>query len=417
VSFNDFKNTTSYKLIGLPGEVNILLEEILNGSAGKENDWRAFYDPGSGNLKEYDGTFRFNRGNGYWVLSKNKISLNKNINTVELKADNTCSIALHPEWNIITNPFTKEISSTDLRKVNKLGNEAKIYYYENGGYINLLKIKAYKGYYFFNNPVYNLDSLKIPYISSNTVPKKSWIEENTKEIGIKLVEGNKEIGKVFVGYLEEGKEGLDRYDEYSPPGEFERKSIKIRNDKLETEYKYLRKDYRKEIGDGQKYEIDIKIDPDKKMKLRAIVGKEYGDYKLYLVDERLKNIYDLTREDEIEISTNHKFNQYEFLVGTEEYVKVRTENLVPKEIELYQNYPNPFNPRTIIRFSLPEESRVTLLVYNLLGELVKTLINNQVYRVGYHEVVWDASIETSGIYFYKLNIGNYVLVKKMILMK
>ncbi len=89
---------------------------------------------------------------------------------------------------------------------------------------------------------------------------------------------------------------------------------------------------------------------------------------------------------------------------------------IPGEFALMQNYPNPFNPSTKIKFDLPEGSDVKLRVYNVLGEEVATLING-ILPAGQHEVKFDASNLASGIYIYRMRAGNFVQVKKMLLMK
>ncbi|MDP4196139.1 MAG: YCF48-related protein [Bacteroidota bacterium] len=87
-----------------------------------------------------------------------------------------------------------------------------------------------------------------------------------------------------------------------------------------------------------------------------------------------------------------------------------------KSFELTQNYPNPFNPSTTIKYSVPNEGKVSLKVYNLLGEEVATLVN-QNQSAGTYSVNFDASSLSSGIYFYQLSSGNNVSVKKMMLVK
>ena len=89
---------------------------------------------------------------------------------------------------------------------------------------------------------------------------------------------------------------------------------------------------------------------------------------------------------------------------------------IPDEYELSQNYPNPFNPSTIIRFSMPEAANVVLTVYNVLGQEIASLIN-QTMDAGHHEVQFDASNLNSGMYIYKLQAGNFVSIKKMMLAK
>jgi hypothetical protein len=89
---------------------------------------------------------------------------------------------------------------------------------------------------------------------------------------------------------------------------------------------------------------------------------------------------------------------------------------VPLVYSLGQNYPNPFNPSTVIRFEIPKQANVELKVYNLLGQVVATLVNGDM-KAGRHEATFDASRLSSGVYFYKLIAGSFVDTKKMLLLK
>jgi Family of unknown function (DUF5689)/Secretion system C-terminal sorting domain len=84
--------------------------------------------------------------------------------------------------------------------------------------------------------------------------------------------------------------------------------------------------------------------------------------------------------------------------------------------QLYQNYPNPFNPETIIAYSVPKESRVILTVFNILGQKIKTLVD-QKKPAGTHQVKFDGTGLSSGVYFYCVNAGDYFQVRKMLLLK
>ena len=89
---------------------------------------------------------------------------------------------------------------------------------------------------------------------------------------------------------------------------------------------------------------------------------------------------------------------------------------LPTTMALYQNYPNPFNPSTTIRFDLPVRSIVKVDIYNILGQKVATIIDREL-RAGRHEVEFDGSGFASGIYFYRLNAGESVQTRKMLLIK
>jgi hypothetical protein len=88
----------------------------------------------------------------------------------------------------------------------------------------------------------------------------------------------------------------------------------------------------------------------------------------------------------------------------------------PDHLTMYQNYPNPFNPETSIRFELPKRGRVTLSVYNLLGQQVRTLVDKDM-PAGRHEVSFDGSGLATGVYFYRLKIDNTVQTRKMLMIK
>ena len=88
----------------------------------------------------------------------------------------------------------------------------------------------------------------------------------------------------------------------------------------------------------------------------------------------------------------------------------------PEIFHLKQNYPNPFNPTTIISFEIPKESYVDITIYNLAGEKIKTLINHKM-KTGYHSITWNATDMPTGIYLYRINAGNFLDIKKCILMK
>jgi len=87
----------------------------------------------------------------------------------------------------------------------------------------------------------------------------------------------------------------------------------------------------------------------------------------------------------------------------------------PHEYSLLQNYPNPFNPSTTISFVLGEKSDYKLTIYNVTGQVVQTF--DRTAEAGEHSVVWDAADNSSGVYFYKLEAGNFSSTKKMVLLK
>ena len=87
-----------------------------------------------------------------------------------------------------------------------------------------------------------------------------------------------------------------------------------------------------------------------------------------------------------------------------------------KKFELSQNYPNPFNPSTTIKFNLPEAGIVKLTLFNILGQQIRTLVN-EFKESGVHTINFDASELNSGMYIYKIESGSFTQTRKMTLVK
>jgi len=104
--------------------------------------------------------------------------------------------------------------------------------------------------------------------------------------------------------------------------------------------------------------------------------------------------------------------------GTFSYSNViEVDVTAPLQFELSQNYPNPFNPSTTINFSLAKESNVNLKVFDLLGQEIISLVNNEFMNAGSYSYKFDASKLASGTYIYRLEAGDFVQTKKMTLTK
>ncbi len=117
--------------------------------------------------------------------------------------------------------------------------------------------------------------------------------------------------------------------------------------------------------------------------------------------------------DEVHKSNNTGWNLLTYNGGT---TAVEKKPDAVQSFKLSQNYPNPFNPTTTIRYTVPQTRFVSLKVYDILGRLVKTLVNEQELP-GTHEVRFNGSGISSGVYFYRLEAGEYVATKKFVLLK
>lgn len=125
----------------------------------------------------------------------------------------------------------------------------------------------------------------------------------------------------------------------------------------------------------------------------------------------------LYTEDGTPFTLGLKYNVYvSNSLGIPTSIEEENNPATVSNFDLQQNYPNPFNPTTQIRFSLAEQSQVTLKVYNVLGKEIVTLVND-VKSAGVHEIGFDGSGLASGVYFYTLQAGKFTRTNKMILIK
>ena len=107
------------------------------------------------------------------------------------------------------------------------------------------------------------------------------------------------------------------------------------------------------------------------------------------------------------------------IVGSQ--LNINESELIPETFALHTNYPNPFNPTTTILYDLPKAATVYLVIYDVLGRQVRTLVNQDL-TAGYHRAVWDATDDlgrplSGGLYIYRIQAGGYSKTMKMVLLK
>ena len=130
----------------------------------------------------------------------------------------------------------------------------------------------------------------------------------------------------------------------------------------------------------------------------------------------LVNHYQFRDSDLITGNLIYRLKQIDFS-GAENFSnEIIVDIKVPDKFELQQNFPNPFNPSTLIQYQVPENTFVRLKVYDSLGKEISTLVNEQ-KNAGLYSVNFDAQELSSGVYFYTLYVGDFITMKKMILIK
>jgi hypothetical protein len=115
-------------------------------------------------------------------------------------------------------------------------------------------------------------------------------------------------------------------------------------------------------------------------------------------------------------ASNQKYLGFWFVYNQSKITSVDDKVVLPTEFKLEQNYPNPFNPSTVIKFGVPERTNVLIKIYDILGSEIITLVNEEM-EAGWYKKEFNASAYSTGVYIYRMQAGNFVSTKKMLMIK
>ncbi|MBI5021905.1 MAG: T9SS type A sorting domain-containing protein [Ignavibacteriales bacterium] len=414
-------SSIQYRLFSVPGIVDTLRVGIYPFGVPRI-DWRMFSD--NGNAENYLIELSLNSylktGEGYWLLKKGEFYLPQfDMLTPTLNSDASYNIQIHSGWNIIGNPFDKNIAWQSVIDANSLPASTKLYSYT-GSYIEKLALEPFKGYYFFNSS--NLTSLKFPYPFGriNVTPKiipTLWSVKLNYESDLNHDTEN------YLGIAPIAKQGMDMLDGRKPPLFLDQGFLYFPRPVWDETFQRFSSDFRPEIGQGQTWDFEV-ANPRKSLGKIGFDGIDNipGDYRVILINLWNSTPFDLRKQPTYSFLSVIEKMQFKIVIGTEEYIESEIDKVLPKEFELVQNFPNPFNSSTSLSVKLPRDANVKLNIYNSLGQLVKTIAEGA-YTAGIHTFVWDGtdasgSITSSGVYFYRLLEGATILqTKKMIMIK
>ncbi len=426
ITFGEVTDKTSYKIVGLPGDINLPITETISGTY--KTDWKAFYDNGNTDnyYIEYDGTemFNYKPGRAFWITSRNGVVVASEQNSVAIDSNNYYAIPLHSGWNVISSPFEKTVSWNRVIEGNSITLNPLLYGWTGTWKSAVSVMNPFEGYYFYN--AHNRTELKIPYSpagASNAQLLKGNEFVINNSICFDLLKNNESVSSIYAAINDSASVDFDKNDYYAAPGNFEDVSLKIFNNSLSSSYKYLFADSRPLIDEGQTFDLQTKNNTGTVLEMVwNTIPEQYKDYETYLVDRRINKFYDLKTINKIELPAYYKENNFSLLIGTQNYINSIKQSLLPSEYTLYQNYPNPFNAGTVIRYSLPYESEINITLYNIVGEVVKEIINTK-QTEGYYEQQIQMNNFASGVYFYRINAKsidgkhNFNTTKKMVLLK
>ena len=423
---------SSYQIISIPADLddpspgNVL--SILEKQSKKK--WRLFDCNDGKNINiEYPhpDIRNFDPGVGMFLIVKESGKQIKLQNGSFVIAEEF-NINIRSGWNLIGNPYNFNVPLTvNFISLNS-GLDVKLLTYNDEWIDTVTVMKQWKGYAI---SVTTDDILKIkPFaekISSNQNTKQSMMSSNNWHIQILAQCGIAGDNINYAGVKFNAADDWDENDSFEPPSFGEYIMLSFPHPEWGHFLSKYTTDFKSPNEASYSWNIEVVTNiPDKVTLTFTNFESVPAEYEIWLYDD-LVNILQNIRINRIYEFAGRGENQPKYLkliVGKTEFIKENLEPLkiTPDSYELCQNFPNPFNPSTTIRFGLPKEERVTLKLYNIAGNEVKTLVDNEMKSKGYHVAVWDGrdfsgNIVANGVYMYKLKTKNFTQNKKMILMK
>jgi len=418
---------TSYRMISLPiqpsdGSPQAILVDDLG--AYDDTKWRlGRWSPADNGYHEYTVNWNatqdnFRTGRGYWLIVKDSKSIDASGTSVDVTGNYT--IVLQPGWNQIGSPFVFDIRWDEVIKGENV--QDYLYRYDDGGYEPAIFMEPWYGYW-----VRNLgsvpDTIWVPPTEfGSKLPKTGLTSGEDKHWEIKLSVrcGSFRDDHNYLGVSPDASDEWDRLDFFEPPPAWSYVSLYFPHKDQRLNPGDYTTDFRPEFDDGQIWEFVIKTNvslSDIELNIDQIESVPIK-FEVYLFDIEGRRVMNLRDDNRYRFNPRGSDREFRIVIGTPEYIqKVRGEfSSIPAHFSLSQNYPNPFNPITKIKYALPQDSYVRLEIFNILGEKVATLVNGR-QKAGYKSVSWDGGRFSSGIYFYRLNCGDYTQTRRMILLK
>jgi hypothetical protein len=412
ITFPENPAPSDYRMVSIPGIPPGTLSELIAGSGGLQKfDWRAFRVPGTGLTAEMKPEDQLNAGEGVWLIRKNAINITKSTTMPPLQANGTVPIQIHAGWNIVANPFDAPVPWSAVQSQNGLLVSDVIQGWS-GSYTVDTVMDPFKGYYYFNNSR-GATTLAIPYPlpstqhqASNAVPVISW------SLHVSFETSDNIDADCRLGVSPAGAGGQDPLAIRKPPLAFSGGEVYFSRPDRGGNRGRFSTDYRPGLNGGGEWDIEVSRPGGCTGILRfdGIDGIP-PEYRVVLVTPDEGWPIDLRSRQSYRLQSPMTGLTVKVLVGTGAEVERTLAALLPASFSLGQNYPNPFNPATTIRYGLPVRSTVNLAVFNALGQQVRELVRGE-EEAGFHEVRFDGSGISSGVYFYRLRAGGFMETRK-----
>ena len=420
ISFGAINNSSSYKLVALPGDLSLRIEETAPGVANR--DWTAYIQDSTANslvLYSMTDDFEFQPGNGIWFLSKRDwVMRPQNVPSVPLSRNGTYTIPLRAGWNIISNPFDLDL---DWEEVLKWNGYSQALWSWDGNYEETNEFQSAsrdgRAYYYFNAE--QASSLQLPYPGlAGIVQSKTARNGDIETLAITVKTERAFESKVTVGRSDQALPGIDGLDYFAPPHHFSEIAFSLTNKNLSFNGLPLARDVQPRHQELLRFDLMLHAEKGDLLSVRIDNLDLFESDAVTLVNLLDASTYNLHEKADFWFTPEKEETPFALFLGPADTVQEAIDQLHPLSLLLKQNYPNPVQSSTTFEFSLPDPQHATLSIYDAMGRLIKVLLDREL-DAGLHHVEWhrDDQQLANGIYLYRLKTDSNTLHRKMILLR
>ena len=420
-TFDDARDPSNYRLVGLPGLLDIDVASTLTGDAGRQ--WRAFQDDGSEEnfLNEYteESPFSFGPGQGFWLISEEDWSVEEdNVDAPAFSPEGATAIDVHSGWNIISNPMDAGVDWQRVQTANDVSQS--LWAWTGTGYerANTFESAAVNGsaYYYFHPRT--AEELVVPYpgsVAAQSAARLGLPADLQALRTLSTLSLSASVGEAMLAEIRLGvSEGEEVY-EAAPRASFATTALSIDGPE---DVPPLATRLVPRAFDGHTFDLSLKGPEGEDVVLMAEGLDAFGSAEVRLFDSIAERMYDLRTEEAIRLQPDGRTMPLQLLVGSRDYVEQPT---APDALALKRNYPNPFAETTTIEYAVPEDMPIRIEVFDVLGRQVATL-TDEPHRAGTHDVRWDGRDGSggrvaSGVYLVRLTAGAETKVKRITLVR
>jgi hypothetical protein len=415
-----------WRMISVPAELdddaaaNTIGDEF--GVASSNTTWQMFKWTGS----SWANASTFEAGESYWLyqmVADNVTFTTGGGRSVDMEG---AELTIKSGWNLISSPYAFQVS---VDADQGLFHGPISYGLGSEGWSDLIsELSPWGGYAIYNRTTSDKTLIVDPTASGGSTARLSDIGADGWLIQLKATAGDYTDEANYVGRLSDATDQLDSYDNPEPPYIDGYVSLAMERPEWGNGLPRFSSDIRSEDEVDGAWDMDLHI---RKVTSPVTITPEVhgtlpANFKAVLLDLLSREQADLLTGETVLITDAREDFPYHLKViaGSPDYVdRVVRETLaaLPEKLALNQNYPNPFNPSTRIKFELPQPEKISLKIFNLLGQEVLTLADGW-YDLGHYEVVWDGKDASgkgvaSGMYISTLTAGDNIITRKMLLLR